>query len=859
MMSMRRSRLQVKPNLGSRGGKPPGSRPSKVEDKPCPSVAPQDKPTVSAKDNETALESTGHKVRGNSADNPPAGSIVTQNTQPSPLSRVQQVAVQRGNTLDGERCEAATVPNVAIVTNSGSENIKDSSSKCTSQQSRCEEVELTKIKEKPLDTGQKSSGQVNSLQNKVQSPSPEKTDKEITKPAARLRSRFANRVKPNLSEAGKSRTRRSANKALDTTQTSNQLNVQPVTPLHGSDLTADLSDTPRVAQDEVSESRTATERTTSPQVLCDAVDSCGERVGAEVVIAGEVAEYGNHEVFTPPLPPTHPECPPPSHNARLSTSGSVAESEPSKDEEEVKESPPPAPKHKRRLPRVQAPVDKPPDKFKMLMKDLIYWNPIKNPMKVREKKKAVESGHDVSDALKDGGSQEVMEKDEELPVPQVKIGPDGSIILNEESLVIEKPSDQSEMSDIGVVDETDSLITSSSFRTRHLSKNWTEKETERFYYALSVVGTDFSMMSNLFKRRNRYDLKKKFKREEKYNRSQVDKALKERKKIDMSVFENVSDEGEDKAPRKKAAGKGKGRVKKRTKGQGDEEESSEGKPKKVGRKRKTARRRAHAQHFEESDDSAEKETADQNREPGGAVVLEGPCVPVDLEDDDEDNEEFRTIAKKDAGSSSDEEDTSRVLENMCQTTRSGRVPKRTSFYTAEEQAVAAAARKRQKKDPGVITQADNRTSVSVKSTGSQTPEGRRADPVQIQTVHNIPSVGGSQLVLVTQKGADSAGQGTVIHVYMLSPSSHRSPEWPASPLTSPRTNPHVYSVSPRGSASDGEVSSMLVMPQQESGVVDEEAQPSAEDALPIVCAEETVSTSETVTSLEHAVIEALRE
>lgn len=248
-----------------------------------------------------------------------------------------------------------------------------------------------------------------------------------------------------------------------------------------------------------------------------------------------------------------------------------------------------------------------------------------------------------------------------------------------------------------------------------------------------------------------------------------------------------------------------------------------------------------------------------DKEPDGAMGLEGPRVPVELEDDDEDNEEYRTIAKKDAAGSSDEEDTSRVLENMCQTTRSGRVPKRTSFYTAEEQPVEAAAKKRQRKDTGVATQGNSKTGVPVKSAGSQTPEEKDADPVQIQTVHNIPSVGGSQLVLVTQKGADSAGQGTVIHVYMLSPSSHRSPEWPASPFTSPRTNAHVYSVSPRGSASEGEATSVLVMPQPEAGVVGEEAVLSAEEEMPVVCAEETVSTSETVTSLEQAVIDALRE
>lgn len=55
---------------------------------------------------------------------------------------------------------------------------------------------------------------------------------------------------------------------------------------------------------------------------------------------------------------------------------------------------------------------------------------------MREKKKPVEPGPAVPDTVKDGDPQETAERDEELPVPQVKIGPDGSIILNEERFVM---------------------------------------------------------------------------------------------------------------------------------------------------------------------------------------------------------------------------------------------------------------------------------------------------------------------------------------------------------------------------------------------------------------------------------------
>jgi len=50
-------------------------------------------------------------------------------------------------------------------------------------------------------------------------------------------------------------------------------------------------------------------------------------------------------------------------------------------------------------------------------------------------------------------------------------------------------------------------------------------ETVRFYRALSLCGTDFSMMSSLFPHRTRVELKAKFKREDRRNPSQISSAL----------------------------------------------------------------------------------------------------------------------------------------------------------------------------------------------------------------------------------------------------------------------------------------------------------------------------------------------
>ena len=53
---------------------------------------------------------------------------------------------------------------------------------------------------------------------------------------------------------------------------------------------------------------------------------------------------------------------------------------------------------------------------------------------------------------------------------------------------------------------------------------WTHKETVRFFKALSIFGTDFTMMKKIFKPlRTKHQLKLNYKKEEKLNRALIDK------------------------------------------------------------------------------------------------------------------------------------------------------------------------------------------------------------------------------------------------------------------------------------------------------------------------------------------------
>lgn len=69
-------------------------------------------------------------------------------------------------------------------------------------------------------------------------------------------------------------------------------------------------------------------------------------------------------------------------------------------------------------------------------------------------------------------------------------------------------------------------VTSFSY-TRRSSKRsrWTQAETAIFYKALSLCGTDFSLLENIFTDRERRQLKNKFSREEREHPEKVNQAL----------------------------------------------------------------------------------------------------------------------------------------------------------------------------------------------------------------------------------------------------------------------------------------------------------------------------------------------
>ncbi|KAB0402271.1 hypothetical protein E2I00_004103 [Balaenoptera physalus] len=163
---------------------------------------------------------------------------------------------------------------------------------------------------------------------------------------------------------------------------------------------------------------------------------------------------------------------------------------------------------------------RPPDRSKMTMRDFIYYLPDNNPMtsSLEQEKKTEKSLTPVQTREQEGKSTPDGEDNEEIEeemddgpllVPRVKVAEDGSIILDEESLTVEVLRTKGPC----VVEENDpifergSTTTYSSFRKNYYSKPWSNKETDMFFLAISMVGTDFSMIGQLFPHRARIEIK----------------------------------------------------------------------------------------------------------------------------------------------------------------------------------------------------------------------------------------------------------------------------------------------------------------------------------------------------------------
>jgi len=122
-------------------------------------------------------------------------------------------------------------------------------------------------------------------------------------------------------------------------------------------------------------------------------------------------------------------------------------------------------------------------------------------------------------------------------VPQVRIV-NGEIVVDDQiSLSTPNPSEKGDQ--LTVVNESGRLLNSHSFVKSIGNNRWSRKDTDLFYEALSMCGTDFGMIALLFKGREREHVKGKYKVEERANPTRVAAALRNRKPFDRQWLERV--------------------------------------------------------------------------------------------------------------------------------------------------------------------------------------------------------------------------------------------------------------------------------------------------------------------------------
>ncbi|KAI1641047.1 hypothetical protein F4809DRAFT_588560 [Biscogniauxia mediterranea] len=121
---------------------------------------------------------------------------------------------------------------------------------------------------------------------------------------------------------------------------------------------------------------------------------------------------------------------------------------------------------------------------------------------------------------------------------------DGQIIINSQSLVVDRHAAHRDMSSMETVEEDDftNLTTSSSYRreSRRTGPNiWDDEETEKFYRLLKMFGTDFETIAAMFPGRSRRAIKLKFNREEVLRPRRLNAAIMVRgeKKVGIDIDE----------------------------------------------------------------------------------------------------------------------------------------------------------------------------------------------------------------------------------------------------------------------------------------------------------------------------------
>ncbi|KAF8641025.1 hypothetical protein AX17_000670 [Amanita inopinata Kibby_2008] len=124
---------------------------------------------------------------------------------------------------------------------------------------------------------------------------------------------------------------------------------------------------------------------------------------------------------------------------------------------------------------------------------------------------------------------------------QVRIGPNGETIIDEESLVVDR-TEAEDTQDYTHIVESDAskFVNSATYSKRFRGSRWSAEETERFYDALSQYGENYELIAYVLPGRDRKSCKNKFKVEDKRNQARINYCLNNRVPVDMQTLSRMT-------------------------------------------------------------------------------------------------------------------------------------------------------------------------------------------------------------------------------------------------------------------------------------------------------------------------------
>ncbi|KIJ66327.1 hypothetical protein HYDPIDRAFT_109327, partial [Hydnomerulius pinastri MD-312] len=124
---------------------------------------------------------------------------------------------------------------------------------------------------------------------------------------------------------------------------------------------------------------------------------------------------------------------------------------------------------------------------------------------------------------------------------QIRIGPNGETIIDEESLFVDRNAEE-DTTEYTHVEESDvtKFVNSGTYAKRFRGSRWSAEETELFYDALSQFGENYELISYVLPGRDRKACKNKFKAEDKRNSNRITYCLNNRTPYDIQTLSRMT-------------------------------------------------------------------------------------------------------------------------------------------------------------------------------------------------------------------------------------------------------------------------------------------------------------------------------